>query len=324
MHVTFTMCARLKFVVIAFASSLFLAATPARESAHASASDWTWPPFIIVSLLITLVLYVVGLAKMYRGRARNSISMWRVASFVAGWLSLLIALDPPIHELGEQLFWVHMTQHEIMILISAPLLVLGRPMIGFTWAMPANWRQPIGRASKWRFTRSLWTIATLPLVAWMLHALALWVWHAPVLFDATLSSDFMHALQHISFFGTGLLFWWALVYGHQGKLGYGGALLYVFTTAVHTSVLGALLTFSNRAWYSPYFATAPAWRLTALEDQQLGGLIMWIPAGTLLVLVSLGLLVKWIAESDRRWQYSRASAVVGGTRRLPDGVADVL
>jgi cytochrome c oxidase assembly factor CtaG len=318
------MSSRSKLVVVVPACLLLLAAVPVTESAQVSISDWTWPPFIIIPLLFILGLYFVGLTKMYRGRARSSISRWRIASFMAGWLSLLIALDSPIHELGEQLFWVHMTQHEIMMLISAPLIVLGRPLIVFTWAMPERWRQPLGRVSKWRFTRGLWNVATLPLVAWILHALALWLWHAPILFDATLSSDFIHALQHISFFGTALLFWWALVYGHRGRLGYGGSLLYVFTTAVHSSVLGALLTFSSRAWYSPYFSTAPAWHLTALEDQQVGGLIMWIPAGTLLVLVSLGLLVKWIAESDRRWKYTQASAVVGARRSFPDGVADVL
>jgi len=322
MHVT--MSDRFKLVVVVLASSLLLAAVSATGPALIAASDWTWPPFIVLPLLVSLGLYLNGLIKMSLGRARKSISIWRAISFLAGWLSLLIALDSPIHELGEQLFWIHMSQHEIMMLISAPLLVLGRPLIVFTWAMPESWRQPLARIGRWKLTSSLWNFATLPLIAWMLHALALWLWHVPVLFDATLSSDFMHAMQHISFLGTALLFWWALICGHRGKLGYGGALLYVFTTAVHTSVLGALLTFSSRAWYSPYFATAPAWHLTALEDQQLGGLIMWIPAGTLLVLVSLGLLLRWIAESDRRWQYTQASAVVGARRSFPDGVANVL
>lgn len=100
-------------------------------------------------------------------------------------------------------------------------------------------------------------------------------------------------------------------------LGYGAALAYVFTTAIHTSVLGALLTFSPRPWYSSYLTTAPAWQLTALEDQQLGGLIMWIPAGTLLLIVALVLLVKWIQESQTRWQYTRLAEL----SRLSEGRA---
>jgi len=134
--------------------------------------------------------------------------------------------------------------------------------------------------------------------------LALWIWHIPYLFDRTLSSDWIHAAQHTTFLVTALIFWWPVVNRNPG-LGYGGALVYVFTTILHTSVLGALLTFAPRAWYSSYVVTAPAWHLTALEDQQIGGLIMWIPAGTLLLVVALALLVRWMNESQTRWQYTR-------------------
>jgi putative membrane protein len=138
----------------------------------------------------------------------------------------------------------------------------------------------------------------------LLSALALWIWHVPWLFDRTLHSDWIHAAQHATFLLSALLFWWPLV-NHSSVLGYGGGLAYVFTTALHTSILGALLTFAPRPWYSSYVATAPAWHLTALEDQQLGGLIMWIPAGTLLLIVAMILLVKWMKESQARWQYTR-------------------
>jgi putative membrane protein len=98
-------------------------------------------------------------------------------------------------------------------------------------------------------------------------------------------------------------------------MGYGGALVYIFTTAVHTSILGALLTFARTPWYAPYVNTAPLWNLTALEDQQLGGLIMWIPAGTLLLAAFLILLVKWMKQSQERWQYTRMAQLSG----LPAG-----
>src|SRR5438477_11875859 len=125
-----------------------------------------------------------------------------------------------------------------------------------------------------------------------------------------LSSALVHDAQHISFFGTAPLFWSALLHRHGGRLGYGGAIFYVFTTAIHTSVLGAWLTFSPHVWYPPYLQTAPVWRLTALQDQQLGGLIMWIPAGTLLTIVALVLLRNWIRHSETRWEYTRAAAVI--------------
>jgi cytochrome c oxidase assembly factor CtaG len=151
-----------------------------------------------------------------------------------------------------------------------------------------------------------------------LHAIALWLWHAPLLFAAAVENPFVHAAQHISFLGTALLFWWALLAGHGGRLGYGGAVLYVFTTAIHTSALGAWLTFSPKVWYAPYLATAPSWHLTALEDQQIGGLIMWVPAGTLLTIIGLTLLVKWLSESQRRWEYTRAAALI----RMSEGASE--
>jgi putative membrane protein len=132
----------------------------------------------------------------------------------------------------------------------------------------------------------------------------LWIWHIPFLFDQTLRSDWIHAAQHTTFLVTAVMFWWPVL-NRTPALGYGGALVYVFTTILHTSVLGALLTFAPRPWYSSYILTAPAWHLSALEDQQIGGLIMWIPAGTLLLIIALMLLVKWMNESQTRWQYTR-------------------
>jgi putative membrane protein len=203
-----------------------------------------------------------------------------------------------------------MTQHEILMLVSAPLLVLARPLVPFMWALPENWRNGVARVGRWRLFKRAWLLLSAPLTAWILHALALWLWHAPALFVAALESEAWHAAQHISFLGSALLFWWALLENHGGRLGYGGAVLYVFTTAIHTSVLGAWLTFSPRIWYAPYAQTAGLWNLTPLEDQQLGGLIMWIPAGTLLTFIGLALLLKWLSESQRRWEYTRTAALI--------------
>jgi putative membrane protein len=201
----------------------------------------------------------------------------------------------------------------MLMLISAPLLVLSRPLVPFLWAMPIRMRDSVAGIGRSETFKLAWLAISAPLAAWFLHAAALWLWHAPALFIATLRSDAIHAAQHISFLASALLFWWALLDHHAGRLSYGGAVLYVFTTAIHTSVLGALLTFAPRVWYSPYIATAPAWHFTALEDQQLGGLIMWVPAGTLLAIVGLLLIVKWMNESQRRWEYSRTAALIRGS-----------
>ena len=284
-----------------------LTATPAwslTETGRRLADDWSWPPFVLIPLLMAAVLYGVGITKMLRRTTRRRSLLRQLLWFALGWGSLVIALDSPLHELGEQLFWVHMTQHEILMLISAPLLILGQPLIVFLWAFPGAWREAAASVGRLEIFRKSWEIASAPLSAWMVSALALWIWHVPFLFDQTLRSDWIHAAQHTTFLGTALIFWWPLV-NRTPSLGYGAGLVYVFTTILHTSVLGALLTFAPRPWYSSYVATAPAWHLSALEDQQIGGLIMWIPAGTLLLIVALVLLVRWMNDSQTRWQYTR-------------------
>jgi putative membrane protein len=267
-------------------------------------NGWTWPPFVLIPLLLTATLFGVGITRRLGRTIHPQSVLWSVGWFALGWISLVVALDSPLHELGEQLFWVHMTQHEILMLISAPLLVLSRPLVTFLWALPPSWRDRLAALARARAFRTSWVSVSAPISAWLLSAMALWAWHIPWLFDQTLRSDWIHAAQHTTFLVTALIFWWPLV-NRTATLGYGGGLTYIFTTILHTSVLGALLTFAPKPWYSSYVATAPAWGFTALEDQQLGGLIMWIPAGTLLLIVALVLLVKWMNESQTRWQYTR-------------------
>ena len=139
-------------------------------------------------------------------------------------------------------------------------------------------------------------MATGPLAAWLLHAMALWLWHLPVLFDAALANEGIHALQHASFLVTALFFWWSVL-GVNTRHDQGLALLSLFTTMVHTGALGALLTLSPVTWYAAYAATAPAFGLDALEDQQLGGLIMWVPAGLVYVSCGLVMAARWLGRA---------------------------
>jgi putative membrane protein len=290
-------------------AAVILTVAPARsltETAGARANEWAWPPSILIPMVLTAALYGIGVIRMLRRTTNRKSFLWPTFSFALGWVSLIIALDSPLHELGEQLFWVHMTQHEILMLISAPLLLLGRPALVFVWALPPSWREGAASFARVKALKILWSTVSAPISAWLLSALALWIWHIPWLFDQTLRSDWIHAAQHTTFLLTALIFWWPVV-NRTPALGYGGGLVYVFTTIMHTSVLGALLTFAPRPWYSPYVRTAPAMHVSALEDQQIGGLIMWIPAGTLLLIVALVLLVKWMNESQTRWQYTRVA-----------------
>ena len=139
----------------------------------------------------------------------------------------------------------------------------------------------------------------------MVHGAAIWIWHAPALYQATLTSDFVHALQHLSFFGTALLFWWTIIHAHApgGRaraVSFGTAVLLLFGTALHSGALGALLTFSRALWYPAYGSTARAWGLNPVEDQQLAGLVMWIPATFAYLIAALFLFAGWLRASEER------------------------
>jgi putative membrane protein len=249
-----------------------------------------FPPGTAMPILLTAVLYAIG------SRRSSQQSRLSIVSFWAGWSLLAIALLSPLHELGEELFSAHMVQHEILMVCAAPLLVFSRPLVPFLWGLPYGWRRGLGKFSKTLPVRGTWHFLTRPSVSWPVHAVALWLWHAPALFQATLTHEWVHALQHISFLGSALLFWWSLL-GSQKRLSSGAGILYLFTTGVHTSILGALLTFAPAPWYPAYAATAPKWGLTALEDQQIGGLIMWVPAGIVYVAAGLAILAVMLRSS---------------------------
>ncbi|HVW10052.1 MAG TPA: cytochrome c oxidase assembly protein [Bryobacteraceae bacterium] len=254
-------------------------------------THWTADPGIVVPLACTGLLYAAG-ARIRRGTSRT-----QIACFWIGWAVLVIALVSPLHYWGEMLFWVHMTQHELLMLIAAPLLVLSRPLVPMLWALPGPERRLAGRLFKRSGLNAAWHAVSRPLPAWLLHAAALWLWHAPALFQAATKNSAIHALQHISFLGSALLFWWSLFYARK-RTAYGESFLYVFTTAVHSSILGALLTFSTPPWYPIYRITAPQQGLTALQDQQIGGLIMWVPAGIVYLAAGLSLIAMWLREGD--------------------------
>ena len=261
---------------------------------------WTFDPLVVVMLVVSATVYGIGVYKLWHeAETGSAISVRGVLCYAAGWLSLVVALVSPVHSWGEVLFSAHMTQHEILMLISAPLIVLGRPLIAAMWAMPRAWRLRVGSAVRNQAISSTWEFFTGPTVAFIVHGLALWVWHIPFLFQATLENDLVHTLQHASFLGSALLFWWAIVYGKRGVASYGAGVLYLFVTSIHSGVLGAFLTFTKRVWYPIYEPTTAQWGLSPLEDQQLGGLIMWVPAGVVYIVAALFMFAAWINASER-------------------------
>ena len=261
---------------------------------HDLVRAWSFEPLVVISLVISAGLFIVGL------RLCKSLRTWEALCFAGGWLALFVALVSPLHAWGRVLFSAHMSQHEVLMLVAAPLLVLGRPLVVFLWALPLNWSRRIGNLGKVSTVNRLWRIFTIPLVAWIVHAVALWTWHIPLLFEAVQRNEAIHTAQHLSFLLSALLFWWALIHGPQGAMGYGAAVLYLFTTSIHSGALGALLTVAGSIWYPSYAGLTASWGLTPLEDQQLGGLIMWIPAGLVYLIAGLALFTGWLREADLR------------------------
>jgi putative membrane protein len=260
---------------------------------------WTFEPAVVLPLAVGAGLYARGLHALWRRAGTgHGIRRWQAWSALAGWIVLVVALVSPVDALGGVLFSAHMAQHELLMAAAAPLLVLGLPGIAITWALPAGWRRAAGRWTATGPVRTAWTALTRPSVAWLLHAVAIWGWHAPALYDAAVARESVHALQHASFLGTALLFWWALIHGHGARRRYGAAVLYLFTTAIHTTALGAVLVLASRPFYAVYTSTA-AWGLSPLQDQQLAGLIMWVPAGAAYLVAALAFMLAWLRQSDR-------------------------
>jgi putative membrane protein len=285
-----------------------LSVSPAIAAAHTGQalqphdfwSAWTFEPLVVLVLTLSGFLYAIGLKRLWSRESGAGIRRWEATAFAIGWLCLAVALVSPVHALGGVLFSAHMTQHELLISVSAPLLVLGRPLIPFLWGLPLAWRRKLGDWARADSVGRSWGMLSMPAVAFSLHAIALWVWHLPGPYQSTLNSELMHSLQHISFLGSALLFWWTVFKSRGSELGYGAAVFYLFGTALQTGALGALLTFAPRLWYPVYAATTGPWGLTPLEDQQLGGLIMWIPGSIPYVIAGLYMFARWLNAAEAR------------------------
>jgi putative membrane protein len=253
-----------------------------------------WDVLAVLLLLAGGVLYAAGQRRMARRAA--TIRRAERGAFWAGWAVMLAAVLPPLDRLAGERFSAHMLQHELLMLVGVPLMIAGRPLAAWLWGVPDVIRPAAGRVLQTTPVGSLWRGLTLPVVAWALHGLAVWLWHVPQLYELAVRNEAVHAFQHGVFVGTSVLFWWGLVYGRYGRAGYGASVFYVFTTVVHTGLLGAVFTLTDMPLYPIYAERAP----DPLADQQLAGLVMWVPAGLILTTAGIGLFAAWLGEAERR------------------------
>ena len=224
------------------------------------------------------ILALAGCAYFIRARRSQNITRRSQLWSSAGFVIAVAAFVSPLCNLSVALFSARVTQHMILILIAAPLLVLGR----FEVLLSLN----LGR--KREAESAGWKLG----LSGTAFAIALWTWHLPGPYDATLQSNIAYWLMHVTTFGTALLLWHGLLRSSSSSLG--AALIVGFATATQMSILGAILTLSSRALFSVHQSTTWPWGLSPLEDQQLGGLIMWFPAGVLFTVYALVAFGTWL------------------------------
>jgi putative membrane protein len=264
---------------------------------------WSLDPLVLLGVGLAGWSYLLGLRRL--GRAGPG--RLRAAAFGAGLVAVMIALVSPVERLAEVLLSGHMVQHLLLVMVAAPLLVMGLPRVPLTVALPVDVRRTLRRTGRRPWIRGPWRSLTNPVVVWVGATGVLWAWHAPPLYQAALRSDALHGLEHVTLLGTAVLFWW-VVLDPRGRLrlGEGGDLAYLFAAGIQGGALGALFTFAPSPIYPAYAVTAPAWGLSALTDQQLAGLSMWIPFGTVYLAVAAARFVGWLRASELASTEARA------------------
>lgn len=271
-----------------------------REGGSSIWLSWTFPLLVTVNLLFASAVYGTGVHRIWKKAGRGRVISFRQAgSFVAGLFVLVVALVSPIDALADELSAVHMIQHMLLMNVAAPLLVLGLPGMALLWTLPLEARRKVGTWRRHvRPGRALYYLLWQPLLLWCLYAAVLWVWHLPGLYIAALHHELFHDFQHLTFLVVSCLFWRVLLDPvSRMRLSRVATVLYLFFTSLHATVLGVFMALAPAVWYPTYEGRTIAWNLTALEDQQLAGLIMWMPACMVYAIVVALVVAFWLSDN---------------------------
>ncbi|HET7640768.1 MAG TPA: cytochrome c oxidase assembly protein [Ktedonobacteraceae bacterium] len=259
---------------------------------------WNWEPSIVIGTALLVGLYLYGIGPLRRKyHLADEVKRGQVVAFLLGVFIMFLAIVSPLDELGDSyLFSAHMVQHLFITIVGPPLLLMGTP----GWLLRPLWRN-----------RTVFLIArvfTFPALAFFLYNADFWLWHAPPLYNATLENQGIHILEHVTFIVFGVLYWWPILSPSEElpRLSLGGQVLYIFLAGMPTVALGAGLTFLPPL-YAPYLAAPRIWGLSAAVDQQLGGLIMWIPGNIFYIVIISILFIRWMQKQDAKQQASEAN-----------------
>jgi putative membrane protein len=232
--------------------------------------SWSLHPSVLIGTGLLGALYVWGIGPLRRRHGWGPpVPPWRVACFMAGLAVLLVSLNGPIHDLSDYyLFWVHMAQHLLLTLVLPPLLLAGTP----GWLLGPLLRRPAVRAAA--------RVLTHPVVAGLLFTITIAAWHTTQAYDLMMRDHEVHVFTHILFMVAAVIMWWPVMspVPEVPPLGLGLRMLYLFLVSIPMQLVAAIITFADSVLYGWYAAAPRTWGLSPLDDQKLGGLLMWVPA----------------------------------------------
>jgi putative membrane protein len=282
-------------------------------TATATPGLWSWsldPPLALV--LAAAVLYWIGSRRTLTAASARRGQRLRALSFYSALVVLVIALSSPIDALSGQLFWAHMVQHVLLLVVAAPLIALARPWVRLWRALALSWRRGLGRAlaqgERAQPLRSASRALGSPAASFVLFSVVLLGWHLPVLFDATLRSSGLHALEHTLFLLTAVMFWKQVIDSPplRATLTAPQRVGFVVGAMIVSWVLAVVLALAAHPLYDAYAhqATRPG-GISALADQQIAAGIMWVPGSITFVLVIFVYVHRWLMPPSIRTKPSR-------------------
>jgi cytochrome c oxidase assembly factor CtaG len=287
-------------VHLAFAHAPGEAGLPPLPEGWALFAEWTFDPTFLVPLLVA-GLYLRGL-RAYRGGGRSLFRPWRLAMLALGVLVSAVALMGPVDNLSDYSFTWHMVQHMLIAQVSVPLILLAAPFLPVVHGLPEGFRRrwfiPFANHAG---VRRVLSTATHPVVAFVSYVMALWAWHAPPAYDAALNNDAVHFVEHLCFVVTSLQMHWHIVnpFPFRSRMHYLVRMGFLFVITVQNGALAALITFAERILYG-YDKFTSFWGMTMLEDQLLGGLVMWVGGGMMHLTAILIVFIVYAVEEERK------------------------
>ena len=262
---------------------------------------WSTNPIPSFGLILAAYLYLTGLSRWHR--PTHPISRWQRVSFFAGLVVVFIALQSPIDPIAEHMFSFHQLQH-ILIRMVAPLLILGgaplTPMLrGLPpWALQGVVRPIVGNS----LARSAYYRLTNPVVATIIFLGVLYLWQVPVSMNLALRNDVVHEFMHLTMMFSGFLFYWLVIdpKPHRSRLHYGLRVLYLGLIVIPNTMLGVALVFARAPIYSAYVEAGQLFGMSIMTDQQLGGLLLWVPGDMMSILAAGVVMVLWYQKEEEQ------------------------